>query len=80
MHKSKVLGHPVGPEWPRQALHRKGGEKLVVDEIEADVKKLEMVTSQEITLIREAHQLLTSPFKHCQDSCICVFWFNQSVR
>jgi hypothetical protein len=49
MHKSKVLGHPVGPEWPRQALHRKGGEKLVVDEIEADVKKLEMVTSQEIT-------------------------------
>jgi hypothetical protein len=44
MHKSKVLGHRVGPEWPRQALLSKGGEKSVVDEIKADVKKLEIIS------------------------------------
>jgi hypothetical protein len=42
MHKSKVLGHRVGPEWPRQARQSKGVEKSGVDEIEADVKKLDL--------------------------------------
>ena len=72
----------VRPSRPWHTLHSKRSEKSGVDDMVASEKKLEkfMVTSREITKIRDTLQLLTSSSKHFKDSCTCVFGLNRSGR
>jgi hypothetical protein len=83
MHQCTVSGHQVGRAWSTQALNSKVSEEWRVDENSGARQKSQdkcVLTTQEITFVKDSHQLNTFPLKSVYNHCTLVFWLNQSGR
>ena len=83
MHQWTVSGHLVRQAWSTQALNSKVSEEWRVDENSGARQKSQdkcVLTTQEITFVKDSHQLNTFPLKSVYNHCTLVFWLNQSGR